>query len=261
MLAAVVFDFDGVIANSEPLHLSAWQETLAGMDVALSAEDYYSRYLGYDDEAMLANLAADRALPWDGPRRADLIARKTRLLPELLVRPEVLFPGAVACVGRLRAVAPLAIASGAIRDEIELVLKASRLVEAFSVIVAAGETPRGKPSPDPYARAVALLGEQGMLRGGNGPGQCVAIEDSRWGLEAAAAAGLRTVGVTTSYSSGELEDAADVVVGGLDEVTPALLERLVTASRSRRPAQALHRLRQQPRRRRPAPWRLTARPD
>ena len=230
MLAAVVFDFDGVIANSEPLHLSAWQETLAGTDVVLSAGDYYSRYLGYDDEAMLANLAADRALPWDGPRRTDLIARKTRLLPELLARPEVLFPGAVECVGRLRAVVPLAIASGAIRDEIELVLRVSRLFDAFPVIVAAGETRRGKPAPDPYARAVALLGERGMLRAGNGPGQCVAIEDSRWGLEAAAAAGLRTVGVTTSYSRPELEDAADLVVDHLDAVTPAVLERLVASS-------------------------------
>ena len=92
-------------------------------------------------------------------------------------------------------------------------------------IVAAEDTAAGKPAPDPYQRAVALL-STAMNTDVLAPGDCVAIEDSRWGIESARAAGLRAVGVTTSYDAGELA-GADLIIGSLAELDVANLQRLL----------------------------------
>jgi HAD superfamily hydrolase (TIGR01509 family) len=226
--AAIVFDFDGVLADSEPLHLRAFQETLATAGITLTAEDYYARYLGYDDEGAFKAVLADAGRLLDGQDLRALVDDKSRRLPALLSAPGVLMPGARACVERLAQARPLAIASGALRREIELVLEARELRAPFSVIVAAGETPRSKPHPDPYARAVALLGEQGLVPPATQPAQCVAIEDSHWGLVSAREAGLRCVAITSSYPRETLGEA-DHVIDSLDELTLDLLANVAGA--------------------------------
>jgi beta-phosphoglucomutase-like phosphatase (HAD superfamily) len=135
-------------------------------------------------------------------------------MPRLLADPSILFPGAVRCIVDLAAVVPLAIASGALRGEIECVLDAAAVRERFPVIVAAGETARGKPAPDPYVAALAGLRHQGVLAANAAPS--VAIEDSHWGLESARAAGLRTIAVATSYPAGALD--ADLVLHSLADL-------------------------------------------
>jgi len=93
------------------------------------------------------------------------------------------------------------------------------------VIVSAEDTPASKPAPDPYVRAVALLREQ--IRGPVlQPSECVAIEDSRWGLESAREAGLHTVAVTNSYEASQLT-LADLVIGSLSDLNLDDLHRLV----------------------------------
>lgn len=225
--AAIVFDFDGVLANSEPLHLRAFQETLRALaGIELTPEEYYARYLGYDDEGVVRTVLADRGLADGESQIAALVADKTRRLPGLLSSPHVLMPGAAACVSRLAASCPLAIASGARRDEIELVLRAAGLAGHFDPIVAAGETRRGKPHPDPFAHAVHLLTERGRIPADTRASRCVAVEDSHWGLESARMAGLRSVGITSSYPREELA-AADRVIDSLDELTIELLAQVV----------------------------------
>jgi HAD superfamily hydrolase (TIGR01509 family) len=227
-LQAILFDFDGVIANSEPLHLHAFQETLGENGLDLSAEDYYSLYLGYDDVGLFQALARDRKVALSDHQIAALVARKASALQRLLRDGLVLFPGAPAFIRAASMEVPLGIASGALRHEIVGILEAAGLADLFAVIVAAGDTPHSKPSPAPYLLAF----EQLRNRAGCDldPGRSVAIEDSRWGLESARAAGLRCVGVTTSYPAAELE-AAELVVGGLEELSVALLDRLCAATR------------------------------
>jgi beta-phosphoglucomutase-like phosphatase (HAD superfamily) len=105
---------------------------------------------------------------------------------------------------------PIAIASGARGEEIRRVLAREQLLSCFSAIVAAEDTPLSKPSPDPYLRALAILSAFAPgLRGS----ECIAIEDSRWGLESARAAGLRTVAVTHTYPAGAL--TADLTIASL----------------------------------------------
>ena len=149
-LQAIVFDFDGVIADSEPLHLKAFQQALAEEGVVLSREDYFSRYLGYDDVGAFAALARDRGLAWTDRHITALVARKGTKLQAMLEGGEVLFPGAAAFVRAAAAEVPIAIASGALRHEIMQIVEAAGLGGLFTTIVASGDTLESKPSPAPY---------------------------------------------------------------------------------------------------------------
>lgn len=224
-LAAVIFDFDGVLADSEPLHLSAFQQVLTTIGIDLSASEYYAHYLGFSDRDAFVHVCRDRGVPLDDARLEALIDEKERLFPTL-VGGHGLFPGARALVDRVAAAVPVAIASGALRHEIDMLLETGGLAGRVPIIVAAGDTPRSKPHPDPYAHAVALLRDAGALAADVAPAQVVAIEDSEWGLQSARAAGLRTIGVTTSYPADRLP-SAELTVGAIDAITVPLLESLV----------------------------------
>jgi beta-phosphoglucomutase len=222
-LQAIVFDFDGVIANSEPLHLTAFQRTLAEDELHLTADDYYTRYLGYDDVGMFQAYARDRRLTWTSHHVTALVARKGQMLESLLHAGSVLFPGAREFVQKAAASVPIAIASGAQRHEIDGIVEGAGLASLFGAIVAAGDTAEGKPSPAPYRLAFERLCTTVGLT--LDPRRCVAIEDSRWGLESASGAGLRCVGVTNSYPAHALT-GAELVVAGLHDLTLPALDRL-----------------------------------
>jgi HAD superfamily hydrolase (TIGR01509 family) len=208
-LQAIVFDFDGVIANSEPLHFAAFRDILAEEGVTLTETEYYARYLGFADVGAFASIGAQQARPWTASRVADLAARKAARLERIERDVSILFPGAEAAIRRAAAAVPIAIASGALNAEIRRVLDREGLTSCFSAIVGADDTRLSKPSPDPYLLAIAQLG--GAIGTLLDAGACVALEDSQWGLESARAAGLRTVGVAHTYSAAELS-AADVVI-------------------------------------------------
>jgi len=217
MIKAVVFDFDGVLANSEPLHLLAYQEVFASLGVELSREEYYADYLGFDDHGVFRTLAGSKGWAVDEARILALIEEKCRVFDALIASTDVLYEEAAGCVRRLSGEFPLGIASGAFRHEIETILQRAGLDRHFGFIVASGDTAASKPSPDPYIRAAQLHGVA--------PSACVAIEDSRWGIESARAAGLKCVGITTTYPAAELWNA-DRVIDALHQFSPDLIRAL-----------------------------------
>jgi len=224
-LRAIVFDFDGVIANSEPLHFRAFRDILAKSNVDLTERDYYQRYLGFDDFGVFTTIGDDRGQEWSPRDVADFVADKALRLEELERDVSVLFSGAADAIRRAAAAVPIAIASGALGPEIRRILNKAGLTRYFSAIVSAEDTQLGKPAPDPYERAVTLL--RATIQGPPlQPSECVAIEDSRWGLESARAAGLRTVGVTNSYDAAQVT-LADLVIGSLADLVMQDLRRLV----------------------------------
>jgi beta-phosphoglucomutase len=223
VLRAIVFDFDGVLANSEPLHFRAFRDVLADRGVTLTEADYYTRYLGFDDLGAFRAIARDQGRTWTVADLRSLTDDKAVRMEALERDASVLFPGAVEAIQRTAAAVPIAIASGALGAEIRRVLDGANLTRHFAAIVAAEDTAAGKPAPDPYLRAVALLS---TAMDGLAPGDCVAIEDSRWGIASARAAGLRAVGVTTSYDAAELAEA-DWIIGSLAELDVANLQRLL----------------------------------
>ena len=219
-LLGVVFDFDGVIADTERLHLQAYQDVLGHRGMTLSQDDYAARYLGFDDVGVFTNVAADLGVRLDRGELDRLIEAKGRRFTALVEAGDVVFPDAPACIERLAADLVLGIASGALHREIDDILTAAGLRDHFSAIVAADDVERAKPAPDGYTRAVELLSTR--LDRPPSPSGFVAIEDSRWGIEAAAAAGLPCIGVTTTYGADELPGATAVVSGLADIDRPSL---------------------------------------
>jgi len=227
VIRAVVFDFDGVLANSEPLHFRAFRDILAAEGLTLTEDAYYTRYLGYDDVGAFRAIAADQGRRIDDAEVTSWVARKAERLEALERGVSVLFPGAREAITRMAGTGPIAIASGALRGEIMRVLQREQLTSLFSAVVAAGDTPASKPDPAPYSKAVELLRQ--LIGDSLRPGECVAIEDSHWGLVSAKGAGLRTVGITNSYAAVDLHEA-ELVINHLDDLTPELLQHFRTSA-------------------------------
>ena len=222
-IRAVVFDFDGVLANSEPLHLAAFQHALATEGITITEPEYYDHYLGFDDIGSFEAAASLHGRSWNAGDIARLMACKAVRLEDLERDRSILFPGAADAVNRLARDYTLAIASGALKREILRVLDREQLTRFFRAVVSAEDTPASKPAPDPYVRSVELLRQAigSPLR----TDECVAIEDSRWGIESARAAGLLTVAITTSYTA-EALGAADVIIQSLETLTTEFLSNL-----------------------------------
>jgi beta-phosphoglucomutase len=218
VLQGVIFDFDGVLADTEHLHLRATQDALAARGWTLDERAYFDKYLGYGDRDLLAALAADRGAAIDDRDVEAMMRVKASRYRAHLAAGSAMYPTAAACVGRLAPRFALAIASGSLQAEIHDILVAAGLRDAFQVIVGADDCTSGKPAAEPYVKAAAQLGVE--------PRWAVAIEDSRWGLESARAAGLRTIGLTTSYPASALA-MADLVVASLDEINVDTVARLL----------------------------------
>jgi beta-phosphoglucomutase len=213
-MRAAVFDFDGVIANSEPLHFSALRDALREYGVVITEDEYYHRYLAYDDRGAIRLALQHHGVTYDLDRLDIVAVRKAEIFEELL--PTIpFFPGVPELVRSLAQEIPLAIASGARREEIEAILEAGGVRDAFRAIVGAEDVSRGKPDPEPYLRAAArLLPHARDLK----PEECVAFEDSMPGIAAARTAGMKVVAVTNSYPADKLTAAHRVVASleGLD---------------------------------------------
>ena len=216
---AVVFDFDGVLADTERLHLRAYQDVFGRRGWTLDEREYFDQYLGYDDAYLFESFAADRGLPLDAATRQALFREKIAAFAAFVASGQALYPGAAACVKTLSTHFALGIASGSLREEIVRVIEPAGLATYFPVIVGADDVSRSKPAPDPYLEAVKRLGIASA--------SAVAIEDSRWGLSAARTAGLRRIGITTSYPAAELADA-EIVIGSITELTSVLIDELLS---------------------------------
>ncbi len=228
VLRAILFDFNGVLVDDEPIHLEMFQRVLAEEGISLSAEDYYARYLGLDDRACFAAVLGEAGEPATVPRLMRLIARKASYYQERIRRGGYpFFPGAVELVRSLAARGTmLGVVSGALREEVEGALRQAGLLDRFKVLVTAEDVEESKPDPEGYLRALEALNSQPPLPERLlHPHEVLAVEDSPAGLTAAADVGFPTLGVAHTYPAGRLSEA-DVVVESLRDLTPERLERL-----------------------------------
>jgi beta-phosphoglucomutase len=206
-LRAAVFDFDGVIVDSEPLHFRALRDALGTDGVEITEEEYLGIYLAYDNRTAI-RLALEHHQERTDPERlerldARMVTRFVELQPEART-----FPGARELVRALGSEVPLAIASGALHGEVQGILEVVKMGGAFETIVGADDVPRTKPDPAPYLEAVRRLAER---RDGLSPSDCLAIEDTMAGIASALAAGLKVVGVAHTYPAEKLQAAHRVV--------------------------------------------------
>ncbi len=200
MSYAIIFDFNGVIVNDEPQHCASLIETLAEYGHTLDRDTYYAEYLGFDDRECFRFTFERMGRPADDAAIAAAIARKSAHYERSIRESMELVPGAAEFV---RAGAAdgyrMAIVSGALRREIDLVLGEADIRDHFDTIIAAEDVSACKPSPEGFRKAVDALGVKA--------GTCVVIEDSLPGLAAARAAGIRCAMLTTSHDAGQLAGA------------------------------------------------------
>lgn len=210
MLKAVIFDFDGVITDSEILHLRAFNKVLAQFKVEIKKKDYYSKYLGYTDIDCYKQLIKDGVLKVDESKIPELIEQKDIVFKKLAKTDGRTIEGVRDFLEMLNQNhIPMAICSGALLTEIELILDEANLRSFFQTIVSAEHVKKGKPHPEGFLRALKRLNKN--LKHQISARRCVVIEDSLWGLQAAKAAGMHTVAVTNSYDAEQLTIAEKTI--------------------------------------------------
>ncbi len=230
-LRAVIFDCDGVLVDSEPLHYQAFQAVLGPLGLGYSYDDYLERYIGFDDRDAFLEVFRENGRELDNETLAGLIRAKEDRLKSIVARGVSGFPGVGKLVRELSArQVPLAVASGALRHEVEDFIRALGLNGFFSIIVAADEVAHSKPHPETYLKAVEQLRtvrDDANLE----PHSCIAIEDTPAGIASAGEAGLCVVGVTNSFPEDQLQ-GADHVVSSLENLDYSTLAQLVGRSKS-----------------------------
>jgi HAD superfamily hydrolase (TIGR01509 family) len=221
-IAAVIFDCDGVLADTEPLHLAAFNRVLEPLGIAIAPDVYVARYLGLDDRAAFRRALLDHDRDVASTTVHAMVAAKARMFPEMLAHDCRIYEGVRELVHSLGTV-PCAVASGARREEVAIVLDAAGLTDVVKVVVATEDVAAGKPDPEPFLTALARLDYDGRsIRASD----CLVVEDSMFGIEAARRAGMRCVGVTTSQPAHALANA-DLVVPSLAGLTLADLRRRI----------------------------------
>jgi HAD superfamily hydrolase (TIGR01509 family) len=217
-LAAVLFDLDGTLVDSERENVESVVLACRRLGVELTADD--RRFIvGHSWNEIHALIAREHGI---AVSMDDLIARAVDEKRALVaVSGHRALPHAVETVRRFAERWPLAIVSGGSRVEVRDALEGIDVRRYFKVVLAAEDYPRGKPSPDPYLAAMAALGVAGA------PGRCLVIEDAAPGVAAGKAAGARVIGVQVGNFVGYDLSAADVVVETLADVTDQLLSGLL----------------------------------
>lgn len=231
MISAVIFDFDGIIVDSERLHWAAFNKVMAPLGKTISWPDYIQTYIGFDDRDTFRHALSGISQQ----ELSRLITQKAAAFQELLESDgAAALPGAVELIKHLSGRIPTAICSGALRADILPILKSLGIENEFSRIVTADDTHISKPDPAPYRLAaerlsVAASGGRGITRrpaASTGDGFMLAIEDTPAGIASAKGAGLKVLSVTNSYPADALAQA-DAVIASLEGLTLKKLNELV----------------------------------
>jgi HAD superfamily hydrolase (TIGR01509 family) len=227
MLRLVIFDFDGVIVNSEPMHYAKFREVLLEWGEDMAWEEYSGKYLALNDNDCFEAVMLDRGWrrPGEKPAKAGAIL-SGEVLRKMCARKEELYaagiaaglpavPGTIGFIRRAAGHHALAVASGSLHSEVLAMLAPLGIKDLFSAIVGADDVTRGKPDPEPFLKAMeaagAALGTRFVT------GECAVIEDSIVGVESAKNAGMKCIALTTSYPR-EKHERADLVVDTLDVI-------------------------------------------
>ncbi len=218
-MIATLLDFDGVLVDSEPVHLAAFNDVLQARGITIGEQEYVERYLSLDDAGVFRSVLSSggRTL-----REEDVRICVAAKAPRFMARFEGAFrtfPGAAELVARCARLGPVGIVSGALEGEILFALEKMGVKASVAFVVSAERAPVSKPDPSSFILALDELRRLGH------PGEAVVVEDSVGGVTAARRAGLRCIAVSHSYSRDELLRAgADVVVADLAALTDAVLE-------------------------------------
>ena len=220
MLQAVIFDFDGIIVDSEPWHYKALNTVLEADHIHIEWDLYQDLYIGFDDRDALKTAFKKAHKRLSSKKLAERIAQKATVFEQYANRGEILtLPGAIQLIKSIPIRLPIGLCSGALRSDVEPIITAHRIKENFRSIVTAEDTKKSKPDPAPYQLSLKNLKI-------TEPTNSVAIEDTPAGIHSAKAAGMKVLAVTTSFSAEHLTQA-DAIANSLENVNRKTLEDMI----------------------------------
>ena len=224
-IRGIIFDFNGVLVDDEPLHFKAFQKVLEEKGLKLSWKEYYENYLAYDDENFFLNYFQDQNQSLEPKMIASLTQSKSQKYFSMVGEKPPIINSAINFLDQLPPQIFLAIASGAARNEIEFILTQIGILQRFSTIIAAEDVINGKPHPEGFQKALSgLQNHQPDLNAS----EVVGIEDSYRGIPSVKAAGMKCIATATTYSADRLSEA-DLIIDSfagwtIDKLEMALIK-------------------------------------
>lgn len=206
-IRAIAFDLDGTLSDTEPLHFEAFKEVIRPVGIDIPREEYYARLIGLNDHDCFATLLREHGQDASEERVAKLIARKAVVYGAMIAEREVLYPGAAEFVRRSAERFPLILVTGTLHAEAETILRRAQLGSLFVDIIAAEDTARGKPAPDGFLTALGRLGFILRPHPSIVAAECLAVEDTAAGVEAAHRAGMPVLALCQTTTADNLRDA------------------------------------------------------
>ncbi len=205
MIKAVIFDFDGVIADTEHVHYEAFKKVLNLNNYDLTENEYYSNYLAYDDKTFFAKYYEHKNLDLNKDFLNRLLRNKSEAFDILISNNIKIYPGVIDFIKHISSKYRIAIGSGALKKEIIQILEIIHITGLFEIIISADDVAECKPNPEVYNKVLAKLNNK-QDRGIKAD-ECIVIEDSISGIKAAKSAGMKCVAVTNSYPKEKLKEA------------------------------------------------------
>jgi beta-phosphoglucomutase len=216
MIRAIIFDLDGTLADTEPLHFEAFAAILRPLGIELSRHDYFNCLIGYNDHDCFATVLREQRKSFDEARLAELIEKKAAVYQATIAHRDVMYPGAANFVRRCAERFPLIVATGTLHAEAQMILARANIRDLFLDIIAAEDVTHGKPEPDGFLTALGRLGFILRPHPSITGDECLVIEDTPAGIKAAHRAGMRALAVCQTVPAGDLS-AADLVRPSLRE--------------------------------------------
>ena len=215
-MIATLFDFDGVLVDSEPVHLEAFRDVMRPLGITVTDEAYAAKYLGLDDYGAIRAILTDANYTFSPDRIRQLVEQKAPAFMRRFKDSLRVYDGAADIVRRRANRGPVGIVSGALEPEIRFGLERMGVLDVVRFVISAEACRACKPDPEGYELALQRL-DRGV--------PAVVVEDSIAGVQAGKAAGLRVAAVAHSYSPRELAAAgADVVVRRIAELADVDLD-------------------------------------
>lgn len=212
MIKAIIFDFDGVIADTEHVHYASFKRVLEDQNIKITEKEYYTKYLAYDDKTFFNKFYQNNKIELSVKLLSELLRDKSLEFDGLIKGNVKIYPGVVEFIKNLSKKYRLAIGSGALKKEIINILELIQINDLFEVIIAADDVEKCKPNPEVYINVLNQfnnINKKSVSR--VKPEECVVIEDSVYGIQAAKSAGMKCVAITNSYEKEKLNDA-DVII-------------------------------------------------
>lgn len=187
---ALIFDFDGVLVNTEPFHMKAWQEVVAELGFSFTLDEYDARYIGLNDRDFIARLCEDKQYPLPEKLSKELIRKKATKTREIFSHTIPMVEGSEEFLKKSAKKYPLALVTGGLPDEVYFILDKKDWRKLFSVIITSGDVTKGKPDPEGFLKAFDALQNACKWNPSLKKEECLIFEDSAHGSEAAKRAGI-----------------------------------------------------------------------